>query len=119
MTAPGSRYILHIASAADWAHARATWSYAADSLATEGFIHCSTPAQVLGPANALFRGRVDLLLLVLDPTRIRAEIRYEGAPGGEQFPHVYGPVDLDAVVRAVPFPAEADGSFRLPAGLGL
>jgi uncharacterized protein (DUF952 family) len=119
MTAPGSRFILHIAPVADWERARATGSYAADTLATEGFIHCSAPDQVLIPANAVFRGQNDLLLLVLDPARIRAEIRYEGAPGGEQFPHVYGPVDLDAVVRAVRFPPEADGSFRLPADLGL
>jgi uncharacterized protein (DUF952 family) len=110
-------YILHIASRDDWQGAQANGSYAADTLATEGFIHCSTPAQVLGPANALFRGRDELVLLVIDPARVGAEIKYEGVPGGEQFPHVYGPIDLNAVVRVVPFPAGPDGTFRLPAEL--
>jgi uncharacterized protein (DUF952 family) len=109
--------ILHITSRAQWQAAQAAGAYQGDTLATEGFIHCSTPAQVLGPADALFRGRGDLVLLVIDPTNVGPEIRYEGLPGGEQFPHVYGPLNLDAVTRVVPFPPQPDGTFRLPAGL--
>jgi uncharacterized protein (DUF952 family) len=109
--------ILHITTARDWAAARAAGAYSADTLATEGFIHCSTVAQVLIPANLLFRGRDDLILLVLDPAKITVQIRYEGEPGGEQFPHVYGPIDLAAVQDLVPFPPSPDGSFSLPPAL--
>jgi uncharacterized protein (DUF952 family) len=109
--------ILHITGRAQWEQARAAGAYRGDTLATEGFIHCSTPAQVLGPADALFRGRDDLVLLAIDPTKVGPEIRYEGLPGGEQFPHVYGPLNLDAVTRVVPFPPRPDGTFALPTDL--
>jgi uncharacterized protein (DUF952 family) len=117
--------ILHITAIADWDAARAAGSYRPPSLALEGFIHCSTPSQVIGSANKFFRGRTDLLLLCIDEARVAAEIRYEpplaigGVPdprAGERFPHVYGPLGLDAVVRVVPLPCDRDGSFTLPAG---
>ena len=80
----------------------------------EGFIHCSTPAQVLQVANARFRGRSDLLLLSIDTDRVDAEIRYENLEGGEQlFPHIYGELDRDAVIRVVEFKPQADGSFGI------
>ena len=92
--------------------------YRGDTLATEGFIHCSTPAQVLLPANALFRGQTGLVLLCIDPARLDAEIRHESAaPGGERFPHLYGPLNTDAVVEVFPFLAREDGTFLLPPGL--
>jgi uncharacterized protein (DUF952 family) len=116
--------ILHITTQADWGAARAAGSYRPTSLAHEGFIHCSTPAQAVGSANKYFRGRTDLILLCIDESRVAAEVRYEppatigGAPdprAGELFPHVYGPLELDAVVRIVPFPCDRDGGFALPA----
>jgi uncharacterized protein (DUF952 family) len=117
--------ILHITTRADWDAARAAGSYRPTSLAHEGFIHCSTPAQAVGSANKYFRGRTDLILLCIDESRVAAEVRYEppatigGAPDprvGELFPHVCGPLELDAVVRIVPFPCDRDGGFALPAG---
>ena len=117
--------ILHITIRADWDAARAAGSYRPPSLAHEGFIHCSTPAQVIATANKYFRGRTDLLLLCIDEARIATEVRYEpprpigGVPdprAGERFPHVYGPLALDAVVRVVPLPCDRDGGFTLPAG---
>jgi uncharacterized protein (DUF952 family) len=118
--------ILHITTRADWDAARATGSYAPASLETEGFIHCSTPAQAVGSANKFFHGRTDLVLLCIDEARVSAELYYEppatvaGAPdprAGELFPHIYGPLELDAVVRVVPFPCDRDGGFTLPAGV--
>ena len=68
-------------------------------------------------ANARFRGRDDLVLLVIDPGKIVPELRYEGPPGGDSFPHIYGPLNADAVDRVVPFPPTSDGAFAMPAGL--
>ncbi len=107
--------ILHIARRQEWEAAQAAGDYRADTLMTEGFIHCSTPAQVLGPANEMFRGQTDLLLLVIDPAQLAAELVYEDCyETGQAFPHIYGPLNLDAVVRAVPFPPDGDGQFSLP-----
>lgn len=108
--------ILHIAHRQDWETALADSRYTHPSLATEGFIHCSTPEQVLGPANELFRGQNDLILLVIAPERLEADLVYEDTTGaGQAFPHIYGPINLDAVDRVVAFPPQADGSFTLPA----
>lgn len=115
--------ILHITTRDAWDVARAAGSYRAPSLEREGFLHCSTPAQAVGTAGRYFRGRGDLILLCIDEARL-PDVRYEppavigGAPdprAGERFPHVYGPLALDAVVRVVPFPCDRDGGFTLPA----
>lgn len=109
--------IFHITPAADWEAARAAGSYAADSLASEGFIHFSTRRQVLAVAERFYGGRAGLVLLEADPARLAAELRYEESEPGERFPHLYGPLNLDAVVSVHPFPPEPDGTFRMPAGL--
>jgi uncharacterized protein (DUF952 family) len=107
--------ILHITTRADWEGAHDLGDYRLDTLATEGFIHCSTPEQVLGPANALYHGRDDLVLLVIEPSRLAADLVYEDCyEAGQAFPHIYGPLNLDAVSRVVPFPPRPDGSFDLP-----
>jgi uncharacterized protein (DUF952 family) len=107
--------ILHITGRADWENAQALGVYRLDTLASEGFIHCSTLEQVLGPANDLYRGRNDLVLLVIDPGRLTARLVYEDCyETGQPFPHIYGPLNLDAVTRVVPFPPLADGTFELP-----
>jgi uncharacterized protein (DUF952 family) len=62
----------------------------------------------------------DLVLLCVDETRVGAEIRYERShEGGERFPHVYGPIDLDAVVDVVALPADARGRFALPSEIAV
>lgn len=108
--------IYHIARAGDWRAALAAETYAADTLATQGFIHCSDREQVTRVADALFRGATDLVLLTLDPTRLAAETRYETGdpPSSERFPHVYGPLNLAAVVGVAAFPPGPDGRFALP-----
>jgi uncharacterized protein (DUF952 family) len=108
--------ILHITTRADWEAARALGDYRLDTLNTEGFIHCSTPEQVLGTADLFYRGQSGLVLLVIDPARLSAKLVYEDSHGtGNLFPHIYGPLNLDAVVRVVPFSPLPDGSFVLPA----
>lgn len=95
--------ILHIATPEAWADAIATGAYTADSLATEGFIHCSEERQLAWVVQKHFPGRTRLLLLRIDAARLEAEVRYENLEGGsELFPHVYGAIPVSAVVDVSP-----------------
>ena len=113
-----SAVILHITQRSDWLRAVGEGSYRCASLDAEGFVHCSTPEQVLLPANERFRGQQDLVLLCIEEQRLDRELRYEDCyDSGMAFPHVYGPIRLDAVVAVVDFPPGDDGRFELPSGL--
>ncbi len=105
--------LFHITTAREWATARMAGVYRAPSLETEGFIHLSTEAQWLATANRFFRGQHDLVLLLLRPERLRAEVRYEAADG-DAFPHLYGALELDAVERTWALPVAADGAIVMP-----
>jgi len=89
--------------------------YRPHSLSDEGFIHCSTPSQVVGVAQYNYPDADDPKLLVIDPDAVDAEIRYEEGPAGG-FAHIYGPLNSDAVVTVLGFPRE-DGRYVLPAEL--
>jgi uncharacterized protein (DUF952 family) len=107
--------IFHIAQKADWILAPGAGTYAAASLATEGFIHCSTATQVLATANRLFRARRELVLLHIDAGKVNAEIRYENLEGGaELYPHVYGALAIDCITAAHEFAPRGDGTFEMP-----
>ncbi len=108
--------ILHITTRPEWEAAQAAGAYEAPSLASEGFIHMSAPHQVARTANRRFRGTPGLVLLVVDPARLTSPLKVEigEVETGETFPHVYGPIDLDAVDDVVEFPEGPDG-FVLPA----
>lgn len=104
--------IYHITTEAAWAEARRHGVYRADSLATQGFIHCSTADQVVRVANFIFRGESGLVLLHVQPERLTSEIVYENLEGGDElFPHVYGPIDVGSVTNVTPFAPDADGGF--------
>lgn len=112
--------IHHITTKTGWAAALAANTYAADSLASEGFIHGSTREQVIATANRIFKGRRDLVLLCVDTTRVKAEIRYENLEGGANlFPHIYGALAIDAVTAVHDFPSREDGLFELPRALNV
>jgi uncharacterized protein (DUF952 family) len=118
------QHFYHIIDRDEWEQAKSAGSYSPESVRTEGFIHCSYPSQVLMPANRLFRGKANLVLLEIDPARVTSEIRHDpveitrhGHPHTEHFPHIYGPLNPDAVVGLVDFPPNPDGSFSLPAAL--
>ena len=104
--------ILHITTDAGWAAARETGNLVAPSLADEGFIHCSTRAQVVATANRIFAGAGDLLLLEVDPSKLTATLKWERATDvGDDFPHIYGPLNVDAVVGTIDLPMDADGGY--------
>jgi uncharacterized protein (DUF952 family) len=76
----------------------------------DGFIHFSTRAQVEETAARYFLGVSDLLLVAVEAERLGPALRYEPSRGGDLFPHLYGPLALDAVARVDPLPLRADGS---------
>jgi uncharacterized protein (DUF952 family) len=115
-------WIYHIATRADWERAlrdgEYTTSTAGRTLADEGFIHASQAAQVAGVANMFYRDSADdLVVLVIDIGLVRAPVRYEDVPGaGAPFPHIYGPLNTDAVVGVRPLPAGPGGEFTFTPG---
>jgi uncharacterized protein (DUF952 family) len=94
-----SRFIYHIAGFQDWERQRSLGEYRHPSLATEGFIHCSLGEQVEGTLERFFPSRDGLVLLEIDPGKLRAEVRYENG-----YPHVYGALNLSAVVAVRDIP---------------
>jgi uncharacterized protein (DUF952 family) len=115
--------VVHIVRRSEWVEAIERGIYAPVSLRAEGFIHCSTVAQVVDTANRFYRGQGGLVVLCIEESRLNAELRYEAPSGahgevaGELFPHLYGELNVEAVMRVVELPCEADGSFRMPDGL--
>lgn len=105
--------ILHITTHDAWNTVQRVGQYRAASLDTEGFIHCSTLEQVVRTADRFFHGQQGLVLLVIDPAKLHADLRYEAADL-DVFPHLYGPLNGDAVLDVVPFPPREDGTFTLP-----
>lgn len=107
--------IIHIISEEDWKRAQTLGAHSPSSLDDEGFIHCSTQEQVNWVANSFFKGHTDLLLLYIDAEKVKERIVYEDtANTGMLFPHIYGPLNLDAVIRVVAIKPSKGGSFEVP-----
>ena len=83
-------------------------------MAEVGFIHCGWRHQVERVANAIYRGGKDLVVLTIDPGRVPSEIRAESGGGVELFPHIYGPLPVDAVVDVEPLEPAAGGRLFVP-----
>ena len=118
--------ILHITSRQAWVDATRIGYYTAPSLKTDGFIHCSTSSQAVAVANKFYLGQTGLVLLVIDPARLIAELNWEppvdggpppGVRAGDKFPHIYGAINLEAVVQVLDFEADSNGNFSLPPSL--
>jgi uncharacterized protein (DUF952 family)/GNAT superfamily N-acetyltransferase len=111
-----SAVLLHLTTGLEWRAA-----LTAGSIVAEPFLHLSDVAQVALPANRLFAGRTDMLLLVIDPDRLDAEVRWEPGvptdPESMRFPHLYGPLPVAAVTSVVPCRPRPDGAYAEPAGL--
>lgn len=111
--------ICHLTTKDAWVAAAWSGEYRDLSLRTEGFIHASTPEQTVATANRYYARRTDLVLLAIDTERLVSELRWEKSPSvGEEFPHIYGPLNVDAVTQALEFRPTEDGIFvALPHGL--
>ena len=106
--------IFHITTAGEWRSALEVGTYTAPSLADEGFIHTSTVDQVPGTAERYYTEVPDLVLLVIDPDAVSAEIKWEEARPGDVYPHIYGELEPAAVIRVVPFGPQPDGTYVVP-----
>lgn len=113
-TAPG--WIVHLCPQTVWLAALSSGEYRPASLDSEGFIHCSRPEQVTAVANRFYRGLTGLVLLWIDPRQVAAEIRWEPADG-QVFPHIYGSLNITAVLAVREFDPGPDGVFYQPVGL--
>ncbi|HVL84806.1 MAG TPA: DUF952 domain-containing protein, partial [Pseudonocardia sp.] len=104
--------LLHLITPAAWRTALAVGAVTASAGAR--FVHLSVPEQVALPADRLFAGRTDLLLLAVDPTGL--DVRWEpGVPGDPpelRFPHCYGPVPTAAVTAVLPYRPDTGGGWR-------
>ena len=94
--------IYHIVSATDWAKQASQPTYEASSLQTEGFIHLSRKEQVSKTLSRYYQNVPGLLLLHVDADKLTHELTYEVATNNERFPHLYGPLNKDAVVEVEP-----------------
>jgi uncharacterized protein (DUF952 family) len=91
--------LFHFAARSDWAMAQTGDDYRAPSLESEGFIHLATRAQIPGVIRRHLQGRTDLVRLALDAGRLEPHLCYEWSEAsGDEYPHVYGPIPMNAVI---------------------
>jgi uncharacterized protein (DUF952 family) len=112
--------LVHLCTTDDWQRAQAAGEHRPPSLDDVGFVHLSAAEQVHLPANRLYTGRTDLVLLRCDPALVGAPVRWEPGvptdPAAMLFPHLYGPLPVAAVTSVTSYLPRADGTFaELPA----
>lgn len=109
------RTIYHMLPQATWAAQSPELSYVAPSLAQEGFIHCTgEPTWLVKVANMFYVAEPGpFVILCIDEAAVDPQVKWEAADG-HRFPHIYGPLNLNAVIGVVPFPRNAAGQFLDP-----
>lgn len=107
--------IYHMLPVSAWTKQPADAPYRGDTLASEGFIHCTGERDLLlQVANRFYRTIPDrFVILSIDEARVQPEVRWEPADG-QIFPHIYGALNLDAVQKVITFPRTEDGTFLMP-----
>jgi uncharacterized protein (DUF952 family) len=103
--------IYHIATKSEWDAQAGEPTYAPSRYRKDGFIHCSEQQQLEPVAAYNFRGRDDLVLLELMPTKLDPETKYEQG-GREKYPHIYGPINKGAVNSTMRIRCNGDGLFE-------
>lgn len=107
--------ITHFTPRTHWEEMRESGSYRVASLESQGFIHCSTPEQVVPVANFIAKDWDDVVLLWIDEDKVTSPIVYENLEGGDKlFPHIYGPLNLDAVIKVSDFVRNEHEEYVLP-----
>lgn len=107
--------IFHILHKKDWEKFNKSDQYIPKDFEHEGFIHCSKINQIVRVANAKYKGIKDLLLLEIDSKKVKPEIRFEKSIGTkEEHPHIYGPLNTNAVTKVCKLEPDVNGFFTLP-----
>ncbi len=109
-----SPIIYHLVPQAEWADLKPDRPYTPADYDREGFIHCTAgEAQLAIVANRYYRNDCHIwLALIIDADRVVAEIKYEPGADGVLYPHIYGPLNRDAVLAVQPMPRDPDGTFK-------
>jgi uncharacterized protein (DUF952 family) len=106
--------LFHLTTRDDWKADQAEGNYEPESLETEGFIPCSSGHQIEETANRLFAGKQKILLLVIDVSSLHPQVKYEeDSESGDKFPHIYGPINTNAIIDKIDIHAEDDGKFKI------
>lgn len=106
--------LFHITTKKDWEKYKVNRNYEPESLEEQGFIPCSNGSQLEDTANRLFSDKDKILLLVIDVSTLGENVKYEeDEETGEKFPHLYGPLNANAVIDEIEIGAEDDGQFKI------
>lgn len=100
-------FIYHIVLPEIWNKVKGNSTYSVASLETEGFIHCSYDHQLDEVIERYYAGATELVILKIDIAKLTSKLVSEPSTGGEIYPHIYGPINLDAVASAETRIAEA------------
>lgn len=107
--------IYKICTAAEWREAERAGAYRGSAVdRRDGFIHFSTAAQAAETARRHFADQRDLVLVSIDAGALGERLRYEPSRGGDLFPHLYGDLELAAVIRVEPLPLDDEGKHLFP-----
>lgn len=91
--------ILHVCTSKEWSDQLHQTVFKPASFDKEHFVHCCLDSQLNGVLERYFPGQRDLLLLCIDEKVLRGKVLYEAGPNGEKFPHVFGPIDREAIIQ--------------------
>ena len=91
-------FIYHVVLPAVWERFKSKPSYQPDSLATEGFIHCSYASQLEGVLERYYSGVEKVLILTIETDKLLSKLVKEVSTNNELFPHIYGRLNINSVV---------------------
>lgn len=112
--------IMHITYRKEWEVSVSSKYYTPSSLNNEGYIHCSTIDQTEVTANLFFANQRNIVLLFINTNELESPLKFELSSSadhqnaGDLFPHIYGPLNVSAVIRVIDFLPNANGKFELP-----
>lgn len=111
---PNDPFIYHITTPAQWQQFSFLPFYEAASLQSEGFIHASKAQQLQETANRYYKNEPEIVLLTIDTSLLAIPLLYEEAPNRkEEFPHLYGKLNKDAVIKHTIITRQDDGSYQI------
>lgn len=107
--------IYHITTPAAWKKGQDDGRYVPEAFEQDGFIHCSKMDQIVGVGQRYYASQTGLLILGINPDKLTSKLVFENLIGGEElFPHIYGPLNLEAVESTAEFVQSAEGAFVFP-----